>query len=140
MAHCFHYSILVPLLVILMSDIRRQRAQDILNQFNVYLSFDRMVEILIQFAQDECEREQSTRIDWIRCVDQLPPMETPVLVWVKDRFDIGELRWEKPGFEDTFAAYKYWDCPHNDGQEWEWDDVTEWKHISPPKNKTMATL
>lgn len=56
----------------------------------------------------------------------LPPKETPVLIMVRGKRRIGEIRTEHPGFEDTFRAYDYWDDPDDEGQDWEWHEVTHW--------------
>lgn len=68
----------------------------------------------------------SSLLNWMHTKDGLPPDETPVLIVLKGEIRIGELRWERPGFEDTFEAFRYWDDPYDDGQDWEWDDVTKW--------------
>ena len=70
--------------------------------------------------------------EWISTTHGLPPAETPVLIMCNGAVRIGELRWECPGFEDTFKPYQYWDDPIDDGQCWEWFDVTHWMHIPPP--------
>lgn len=63
----------------------------------------------------------------IATFDSLPPDETPVLIlFFNGDIKKGEIRWEHPSFEDTFRAFKYWDDPDNDGQEWDWDDVIAW--------------
>lgn len=64
--------------------------------------------------------------DWITTESRLPDDETPVLIIRNGVHAIGELRWEHPGFEDTFKAFRYWDDPVNDGQDWEWHSVTHW--------------
>jgi hypothetical protein len=62
--------------------------------------------------------------------DILPPEDTPVLLrFTTGVIRIGELRWERPDYYDNFDAFMYWDDPHNDGQDWCWDDVVEWKLI-----------
>ena len=62
--------------------------------------------------------------------EALPEDETPVLLlfWNGKR-RIGELRWESPGHEDTFQAYRYWDDPENDGQDWDWADIVGWREL-----------
>lgn len=69
--------------------------------------------------------------DWRKPDESLPPDETPVLVIHLGEIKIGELRWEYPGHEDTYEAFRYWDAPHDDGQSWEWSDITFW--MSLPK-------
>jgi hypothetical protein len=66
---------------------------------------------------------------WRSTKESLPTDETPVLIMVNGKVRIGELRWERPGYEDTFAAFQYWDDPEDDGQCWEWDNVTEWAAV-----------
>ena len=67
---------------------------------------------------------------WSKTIAILPPDETPdetpVLILYNGTVQVGELRWGHPTFEDTFDAYRYWDNPDDDGQEWEWDDITHW--------------
>lgn len=65
-------------------------------------------------------------LTWVSTEAALPPDETPVLAMVRGKPRIAELRWEYPGFEDTFKAYRYWDDPEEPGQIWEWNDVTYW--------------
>lgn len=64
--------------------------------------------------------------DWIKVSDQRPKDETPVLIIHCGEIRIGEIRWEHPSFEDTYEAFPYWDDPYDDGQGWEWPDVTHW--------------
>ncbi len=65
-------------------------------------------------------------MSWTHVKDGLPADETPVLIVIKEKIRIGELRWEYPTFEETFRAYQYWDDPEHDGQDWDWKDVTHW--------------
>ena len=60
----------------------------------------------------------------------LPPDETPVLVKLKDgTVCVGEIRWDRPSFEDSYSAFQYWDDPTNDGKDWEFDDIIAWMGI-----------
>ena len=63
---------------------------------------------------------------WIKTENSLPPDETPVLIILNGEIRIGELRWDYPSWEETYEAYRYWDDPHDDGQDWQWDDVVYW--------------
>lgn len=63
---------------------------------------------------------------WIPVSERLPADETPVMILRNGELRIGELRWEKPTYEETFNPFQYWDDPNNDGQTWEWDEVTHW--------------
>lgn len=69
--------------------------------------------------------------EWISVDQRLPPDETPVIILLDGVPRIGELRWEEPSYEETFKAFRYWDCPHDDGQGWEWHQVTAWMHLPP---------
>jgi hypothetical protein len=65
--------------------------------------------------------------EWTATSDRLPPDETPVLVaFHNGARRIAALFWEEPGYEDTFARYQYWDDPDDDGQNWDWADITHW--------------
>ena len=71
---------------------------------------------------------------WIPVSERLPDDETPVLIFHHTKIRIGELVWEHPGFEDNYDAFRYWDDPENDGQGWEWGDITHWMPLpEPPK-------
>ena len=77
---------------------------------------------------------------WVKCADRLPPEETPVLIVVGGKLRIGELRWERPTWEETWQAFQYWDDPEDDGREWDWEDVTEWTPLpSLPNAQSEAT-
>jgi hypothetical protein len=66
---------------------------------------------------------------WIKCEERMPAPETPVLAWHAPgggAHSILELRWDRPGYEETFEPYLYWDNPNDDGQDIDFCDVTHW--------------
>lgn len=71
---------------------------------------------------------------WVECKARMPADETPVFIVHNGKVKIGEVRWEHPGWEETYEAFQYWDDPNDDGQCWDWDDVTHWMHIPPVPN------
>lgn len=73
-------------------------------------------------------------MSWIRTSERLPDDETPVLVIRNGEVRIGEVRWEHPTFEETFSSFQHWDDPNDDGQIWEWFDVTHWMEIPQQPN------
>ena len=63
----------------------------------------------------------------ITALQELPPYETPVLIlFYSGKVRIGEIRWERGGWEATYEDFQYWDDPNNEGQDWEWSDVIGW--------------
>jgi hypothetical protein len=76
---------------------------------------------------------------WLNPRHGLPPDETPVLVIVRGERRIGELRWERPSHEETFEAFRYWDDPTNDGQDWEWNDILCWTLLPEIPNEEANT-
>ena len=60
---------------------------------------------------------------------EYPKLETPVLALYRGEWRILERRTDKPGFEDTYKEYQYWDDPHNDGQGIDDLDITKWQEI-----------
>ncbi len=79
--------------------------------------------------------------EWIKTKDKLPPDETPVLIVINGEVHIGELRWEHPSWEETFESFRYWDNPNDDGQMWDWHDVTHWMPIPDvPKDEESSLL
>lgn len=86
---------------------------------------------IIDHQQQTIDRLLAER-RWIPVEERLPEVETPVLIVCNGETRIGELRWERPTYEETFKAFKYWDDPFDDGQCWEWHDVTLWKPLDTP--------
>lgn len=78
--------------------------------------------------------ESLNKGQWILATDRLPPEETPVLVLRCDQVRVGAIFWDYPSYEDTYKAYRYWDDPYDDGQMWEFDEVTHWMPLpdTPP--------
>ena len=67
--------------------------------------------------------------------DRLPEDETPVLILFHDgKIRIGEIRWERPTWEETFQAFQYWDDPYDDGKDWDWADVVGWMPLPEVPN------
>ena len=78
------------------------------------------------YARDERAWNRRAEPQWISVDERLPDDETPVLIMLRGEIAIGELRWEHPSHEETYQACRYWDNPHDDGQDWQWPDVTHW--------------
>lgn len=73
---------------------------------------------------------------WIQCSERIPPEDTPVLILRNGELRIGAIFTESPGHEETFKAFNYWDDPNDDGQCWEWHEVTHWMPLpSTPVTK-----
>lgn len=85
---------------------------------------------LVQDSPDKALAAWNTRApatpQWIRVDDDLPPDETAVLIILRGEIAIGELRWERPSYEEAYQPFRYWDNPHDDGKDWQWPDVTHW--------------
>lgn len=61
----------------------------------------------------------------------LPKYEEEVLLIVNGCYRIGARRREHGTWEDSYAAYDYWDDLQNEGQGWDWPDVTAWMKLPP---------
>ena len=68
---------------------------------------------------------------WVPCADRMPAPEVSVLIVVNGAVRVGALFYERPGPEDTYQAFTYWDDPEDDGQPWEHEDVTHWAPLPP---------
>lgn len=68
-------------------------------------------------------------MEWIKCSEFMPAPEEAVLILRNGEVHIGILQWENPNHEDTFSAFLYWDDFHNDGQDWQHDEITHWLPI-----------
>jgi hypothetical protein len=65
---------------------------------------------------------------WTLTKDALPPDETPVLAIRNGKLTQAEIRWERPGHEDTFEAFRFWAHP-DDHWIGEWsltEEITAW--------------
>ena len=71
-------------------------------------------------------------MNWIKCEDKLPDIDTPVLIMFNGEVRIGEVCQENSSYEEGYDAFLYWDCPYNDGQDWEVFDITHWMPLPPP--------
>lgn len=73
---------------------------------------------------------------WVPTTQQMPADETTVLIFRRGgEISFGELRWEKPTWEETFMAFRYWDDPTNDGQDWDEMEVTHWMPLPEAPNE-----
>jgi len=68
-------------------------------------------------------------MQWIKCSEEIPRPEEAVLILRNGEVYLGMLQWEHPSHEETFCPFLYWDDPHNDGQAWEYEEVTHWLPI-----------
>lgn len=70
---------------------------------------------------------------WRDAKKEQPPTYTPVLAFVEGlaTLIVLEVRWQKCNtFEEPYYAdYKYWDDPHNDGQDY--GDKVLWWRVLP---------
>ena len=54
------------------------------------------------FSSNNTARIKQPIVDgWIPCVDELPPVETEVLILVKSKRRVGSLEWDIAGVEDN---------------------------------------
>lgn len=74
-------------------------------------------------------------MEWTSVNDRLPADNTPVLIVANGEIMIGAIEWEYPSWEETYQAFRYWDCPYNPGQDWEWYNITHWMPLPELPNK-----
>lgn len=86
---------------------------------------DNAGEYIDEFVRAKWEGWQAARSGWITVGAQLPPDETPVLLLVSGTIYEGVMRWDNPGFEDTYQPYRYF-IDTDKACDWEWSDVTHW--------------
>ena len=98
----------------------QQSSDEHLGSTNIqYAAIDDLTEKFAELVQPQ----------WNLCKDGLPRKETDVLVLVNGEINIGAIFTEIPSHEDTYIEFDYWDNPRDDGQDWEWDDVTHWQSM-----------
>jgi hypothetical protein len=89
-----------------------------------------LCDIVAQVQKQGITTQPPAAAQWIKPEEQLPTDETPVLALFQDgRRRVAELRWEHPGHEEAFKAFRYWDDPDDDGQCWEWHDIVGWRPL-----------
>lgn len=70
---------------------------------------------------------------WKHVADELPPENTPLLLFVKGTMYTGYMAWEEPSYEDTWKAYRYFNDT-DENSDWEWHDVTHWMPLPAMPN------
>lgn len=69
------------------------------------------------------------KLTWVSTEDRLPNCKAEVLILVNGNYRIALLMWDRPGFEDSYEAFQYWEDATDGYEEWEWDDVTHWAEL-----------
>jgi len=64
--------------------------------------------------------------EWISVDDRLPDEGTDVLALRLGKQCIAAIFVEVQSYEEGGRRIRYWDDPNDDGQGWEWDEVTHW--------------
>jgi hypothetical protein len=74
--------------------------------------------------------------EWTSVKDRRPEIETPVLAIVKGEIRIAERVLHYPNYHDSIPEFDYWDCPFDDGQDWDYGDVTHWMPLPNPPEES----
>jgi hypothetical protein len=81
---------------------------------------------LANYRHEWKESDRSSHVGWIKTDDRLPDADTPVLLLhYNGTIYEGELRWERPTYEETFQPYQYF-IDADENSDWEWSDITHW--------------
>lgn len=99
------------------------------NNIEQYVLLDMIAELHWHRTAPKKTSVSATAESWVPVDERLPADETPVLILRNGERRIAELRWERPTFEETFKAFRYWDDPNDDGQCWEWPEITHWRPL-----------
>ena len=63
---------------------------------------------------------------WISVGERLPADETEVLIILDGQVRVGAIFLECQSYEEGGKTFRYWDDPYDDGQAWEFHQVTHW--------------
>jgi hypothetical protein len=74
---------------------------------------------------------------WVPTANRLPDEETPVLLIRNGAIVIGERRWERPTWEETFSPFWFWACVDDNWHDDQGDaTVTHWMPLPAPPVST----
>lgn len=71
-------------------------------------------------------------MNWKPTSEEMPPLDTKVLIYMKGEERVGELREDRGDWEESYARCEYWDDPYDDGKCWDHEDVTHWMPLPEP--------
>lgn len=74
------------------------------------------------------------RNQWISVDERLPKPETDVLIIRLGEIRLGAIFIEHESWEEGGREIHYWDDSNDDGQRWEWYEVTHWMPLTPAPN------
>lgn len=100
------------------------------------LSDKSLDKLITKWNSKPFKKLKSQTISWTSSFEQLPTLETQVLLIINDIIAIGALFREPADWESGQSAYLYWDDP-NGGEMWEWNDVTHWAYVKYPEFKKI---
>ena len=76
--------------------------------------------------------EEGEMSAWISVNDDLPMIGEPVLAMRCGEPVIAGMFEEPEDWESDMRAYYYWDDFNNDGQGWEYNEITHWMPLPAP--------
>ena len=98
------------------------------------------VDVAAPVQADQAQAGQAAAVraaEWISVEDRLPQPETDVLIMRLGQIRIGAIFIEHESWEEGGREIHYWDDSNDDGQGWNWCEVTHWMPL--PAAPSTAT-
>jgi hypothetical protein len=90
-------------------------------------------------ARGTGSQQDASASAWISVDERLPRHETDVLIIRLGQIRVGAIFIEHESWEEGGREIHYWDDSNDDGQGWDWCEVTHWMPLPPlPEQSQLA--
>lgn len=65
---------------------------------------------------------------WYSLAVARPKLEAEIqILFLNGQIRPAMLLWQEPTYEENHKGYHYFDCPYDDGQDWDWNEIAYWR-------------
>jgi hypothetical protein len=107
-------------------------------RFRSMADADAALESIIASFSLPASQEGAHAAQWISVDERLPEPETDVLIIRMGQIRVGAIFIEHESWEEGGREIHYWDDSNDDGQGWDWCEVTHWMPLPPAPTPACA--